>query len=214
MENPNEIYIKLIESQEIISDRFIHIKRIDPKGGDGFFSLVFTADDISTKRKRKVALKFFNPLHSNDQYRSECFHRESDILSTLKGQRNILPLVQEKTTIHLLLEHKGLKLPLPLMFYGSHLAKCNLRHYIYADNKANYLSNLFYFKEMCKAIQRIRTKELCHRDIRPNNFLIYAKNYVCLSDFGTARYFTETEKPLREFYKSPVGDLRHTVSFR
>ena len=70
MENPNEIFIKLIESQEIISDRYKNIRRIDPNAGDGFFSLVFTADDSSAKKGRKVALKFFNPLHSTDQYRS------------------------------------------------------------------------------------------------------------------------------------------------
>lgn len=64
---------------------------------------------------------------------------------------------------------------------------------------------------MCKAVQRIRNKGICHRDLKPGNFLVYGKRYVCLSDFGTARYFGKTAEPIMDYYPYPVGDTRYTA---
>jgi serine/threonine protein kinase len=188
----------------------VNICRIDSVGGDGCFSLVFKAKDNVSKKQRPVALKFFDPLCSGDSYLTNCFHRESEILKDFQGQRNILPLVQEKTSLNLILEHNGIPFPLPLMFYSSYLADFNLRQYIYGD-RADFLTNLLYFREMCKAVQRIHSKKLCHRDLKPGNFLVYKKKYVCLSDFGTSRYFNESSKPLQDHYRFPVGDKRYTA---
>lgn len=209
-EQLRENIIKLIESQTSICDRYVNLVRIDPNGGDGCFSLVFKAQDSTSKKQRPVVLKFFDPMRSTDSYRSNCFHRESEILRDFQGQRNILPLVQEKSTVTLNLESNGIPFSLPLMFYSSLLADFNVTHYIYGDNW-NFLTNLLYFREMCKAVQRIHSRELCHRDLKPGNFLIYKKmGYVCLSDFGTARYFGSKSNPLLDHYMVPVGDTRYT----
>ena len=211
-QNPPELkehYIKLIESQDCICERYIDIKRADKDAGDGFFSLVFKAIDKLSKKPRAVALKFFNPLYYSDRYRVESFHRESRILNELKGQRNILPLIQEKTNLNLFLTtEQGVAFPLPFSFYSSLWATSNIKQYIYGNNKT-YLTNMLYFKEMCKAVQRIHAKKICHRDLKPGNFLLFGKRYVTLSDFGTARYFGETITPLLETYHHPVGDLRY-----
>ena len=102
-QNQQESYIRLIESQKIICDRYVDICRIDKNAGDGQYSLVFKAKDNNNKR-RWVALKFFNPLKYGDSYRLECLQRESDILKELREQRNILPLIQEKSDLNLILE--------------------------------------------------------------------------------------------------------------
>lgn len=209
-QSQQESYIKLIESQKIICDRYVDICRIDENAGDGNFSLVFKAKDIQNK-KRWVVLKFFNPLQIGDSYRFECFHRESEILKDLRGQYNILPLIQEKTALNFLLETKdGLPFSLNLVFYSSELGRFNITNYIY-NQKTDYLTNILFFREMCKAVQRIHKKKIIHRDLKPGNFLVYNKRCVCLSDFGTARYSRPKGTPIRNHYAAPVGDIRYVA---
>jgi len=68
-----EPWIRIIESQESIDERFYEINRIDGLAGDGSFSLVFTAMDRIRRKPKRVCLKFLDPLV--DEYRSTCFHR-------------------------------------------------------------------------------------------------------------------------------------------
>ena len=114
--DPRETWIRIIESQKSIDSRFYEIKRIDAIAGDGSFSLVFTAFDATRRKPRPVCLKFLDPL-VGDEYRRHCFHREADILKDLAGQKNILPLVQEKNRLNLVLNG----IPFPLFYYASHL---------------------------------------------------------------------------------------------
>ena len=204
--NPRESLIAVIESEQLICDRYCDIKRIDPVAGDGCFSLVFKAKDKFQKKRKEVILKFFNPLLYADQYRYASFLREADILKDLKGQRNILPLIQEKTQITVNLNG----IPFPLVFYSSHKAKFSVKHYIY-NEKTGSLTNILFFREICKAVQRIHRREICHRDLNPGNFLVFGKRYVCLSDFGTARYFGRNASSMKEHYHTPVGELRYTA---
>jgi serine/threonine protein kinase len=96
------------------------------------------------------------------------------------------------------------------MFYSSYLAKFSLRDYIYSS-EINILRRLYYFREVCKAVQRIHKQQICHRDLKPDNFLVFKSGYVCLSDFGTARYFGPTGGPMLSNYQGPVGDWRYTA---
>lgn len=205
-----EHYIRLIETQKNIFNRYIDIQRISKNAGDGCFSLVFSARDTLNKGE-EVALKFYDPSLIGDSYRLKCFHREAEILQDLRDQKNILPLVQEKTDLHLSLKTKeGYLFPLHLIFYSSKLAKFNIADYIY-NQKTNYLINILFFREICKAVQRIHKKGIMHRDLKPGNFLVYNKKYVCLSDFGTARYSTSQLLHIRDHYVMPVGDVRYTA---
>lgn len=200
-----EAWIKVIESQDSIDNRYVDIRRIDPHAGDGHFSLVFTAIDKQAKKEKRVAMKFLNPL-VGEPYRQQCFHREADILKDLRGQKNILPLIQEKSRLNLDLNG----IPFALFFYCSYLARYSVKKYIYEES-ADWLTNILYFREICKAVQRIHRKTICHRDLKPDNFLVFGKRYVCLSDFGTARYFGPTGNPFPFSYPHPVGDMRYTA---
>lgn len=205
-----ENYIRLIESQHIICDRYTDVSRIDENAGDGYFSLVFKAKDVLNKGK-EVALKFFSPLHYGNTYRLDCFERESQILKDLQGQPNILPLIQEKADLNLVLETKeGVRLPLSLVFYSSELGRFNITHYIYKE-KVDFLTNILFFREICKAVQRIHNKRIMHRDLKPGNFLVFNKRYVCLSDFGTARYSSPEGAPILDHYPGPRGDKRYAA---
>lgn len=213
-QNFKENLINLIESQKIICDRYIDVCRIDKDAGDGTFSLIFKAKDVNSHKnplkQKQVALKFFNPSFYGNQYRVECFNRESEILKDLKRQPNILPLIQERTSFQIILEHKKIQFPLTLMFYSSELGRINIKNYIY-NSKTTALTNILFFREICKAVQRIHSKSICHRDLKPGNFLVYGKRYVCLIDFGTARYLGQKGRPIQTHYGVPPGDKRYTA---
>jgi serine/threonine protein kinase len=200
-----EPWISLIESQLTICDRFTDITRIDPNAGGGNFSFVFSAKDTHSKKGRVVILKVYNPL-GGDPYRRECFEREGEILKDLVGQRNILPLVKELTTFNISVNG----IPFPISLYASHMAKCSVADYIYSQQR-DPIKSIQFFREICKGVQRIRRKEICHRDLKPEQFLIFSSGYICLADFGTARYFGAAGRPIRPSYSAPSGDLRYTA---
>jgi len=202
-----EFYLKLIESQKILSDRFTDIKRLDSKGGEGNFSLVFTAKDNSLKKGKEVILKFFNPERTIDDYRRNSFIREAAILKKLKGKRNILPIVTDLTNIliSITLPTNGSNFNLYLSYYASHKAKYSLNDYIYKQ-EGTYIKNIMFFREIVKATQRIHGLRICHRDLKPGNFLVFPSGYICLSDFGSAHDYNSEIQLLSSYELIEIGD--------
>lgn len=205
---PKEALLQGVESQKLLCDRYSNIVRISPEGGSGCFSLIFTADDThsKSKNKKRVVIKFFDPFCRED-YRRQCFIREAELLHKLQvdsPKRNILPIVQGRTEINL--ELRGL--PIPMMFYVSHLADMDVERFVYNSQEYEYLRNMVYFRDMCKAVQRIHANNICHRDLKPENFFIL-KHRVYLADFGTARKCDGSQPPICDNYSHPAGDSRY-----
>lgn len=207
-----ETYIRLIESRSPINNRYSRVRRLTQNAGEGNFSLMFTAFDNVTNQE--VALKFLEPRSAIDQYRFECFAREAKMLQMFKGKSNILQIIDGKNNLVInTTTPEGLPFSFPFQFFTTELAQDNLRSYIYSST-TNAVQNLLFFKEICKAIQRIHAKQVCHRDLKSSNFLIFPQkdpqNKLKLSDFGTARLFDRNAEPLRHRYMGPVGDLAYT----
>lgn len=209
-EADRENYIRIIEHQPSIDDMYTDIRRIDPRAGDGNFSLVFHALDANTNHR--VALKFYNPCRTGDEYRERCFDRESAILQRLIGKRDILQLVQPKTefTLQLTDNSTGLSVPVRLSFFVTELADSNMLQYIYSDG-VTALRSLRFFRAMCRAVQRLHNHKICHRDIKPENFFRIGKQKVHLGDFGTARVLDGSMPALLAEYHGWRGDKRYTA---
>jgi serine/threonine protein kinase len=205
-----ENYLRIIEAQPNILGRFVNIRRINIDGGDGNFSLVFKAKDTTTNKE--VAIKFYNPLKRGETYRERCFEREPDILTKLKGQRDILQLVAPMSKFERLITdvNTGITIPDILPFFVTELANSNMMQYIYSED-ANAIQNLRYFRAMCRSIQRIHKAHICHRDIKPENFFRLGRNHIRLGDFGTARILDGNIAPMQEDYLGWRGDRRYTA---
>src|ERR1041384_1235499 len=81
-------FLRLIEGKPDIAGRYLNLKRVGANGGQGNFSLVFSATDRQTGST--VAVKVFRPDRLTDTYRFQCFCREAILLEELVGNANIL----------------------------------------------------------------------------------------------------------------------------
>jgi serine/threonine protein kinase len=205
-----DVHLQLVEARGTLEGRFSRIRRVDPNGGNGHFSLVFLVDDDSTGTE--AVLKVFNPLRrtSHEAYRWESFERESRILQRLIGQRDIIQLVSgqaefiESIPTHI----PGLSLDIPFAYYVMERADSDMFAVI-SKSSWNSLQLLNAFRCMVRAVQRIHSLGIVHRDLKPDNFLVTPSG-IKLSDFGTARLLDGTESPILASYDMPVGDTRYT----
>jgi len=212
--NLREVFISIIEQHSAntgINGRYHNATRIDNDAGQGKFSLVFKASDIKTGNW--VALKFFNPIKNDDLYRRLCFCRESEILQLLCGQPNIIKLVEARSQCVISIPlPTGQNFPLQLEFIAMELAHSNVKQYIY-EGKPNVLKSLVYFREMCKAVQRVHANQIRHRDLKLDQFFIIGRGNISLGDFGSARFFGGSALPLSDTYPAPFwrGETFYTA---
>jgi len=201
--------LQLIENLPNIDGRFVDIRRIGPEGGNGQFSLLFSALDKTTGQR--VALKFFNPERANEAYRVASFEREEQLLHSLVGQRDILQWVAPRSTVIQVVQVPQapglppLQWPLPLQYYVVELASTSVGSML-ASGHWGAEKRLVAFRTMCRAIQRIHSNGIAHRDLKPDNFLVMHDGAVKLSDFGTARRLDARAQGLLPQYAMPVGD--------
>jgi serine/threonine protein kinase len=205
-----EAWTKLIESQRNINGRYENPTRLNANAGGGAFSLVFTARRLASHDD--VCLKFYNPLMQSERYRVACFERESRIMAMLQDEPDILRLVEPAADFACLVNVEGGTLTFPLRYIATELAWSDARHHIYSSKKRSVLGDLQCFRAMCRAVQRIHTRRICHRDVKPENFFLTADRQVRLGDFGTARVVETQTSPLSEDYAMMWrGDRRYTA---
>ena len=206
-----DAFLKLIEGRGTLDGRFTNIRRINPVGGGGHFSLILLATDQVDGKE--VVLKFFRPdrLTPTDAYRWECFEREARVLGDFSGARDIIGLVAGRSefTEHLQTTIPGITIPLKFSYYALEKADSDMEAIIANEHwPADALLNAF--RVMTRAVQRVHHNGVAHRDLKPGNFLFIVSNRsIKLSDFGTARSLRESEIPLLTNYSSPPGDLRY-----
>ncbi len=66
------------------------------------------------------------------------------------------------------------------------LYDCDLNDYIMTKMKIDNLTLKLFSYQMIRSLLYLHSHQICHRDIKPNNFLV-KKHLVVLSDFGSAK---------------------------
>jgi serine/threonine protein kinase len=56
-------------------------------------------------------------------------------------------------------------------------------------------SQLYVFKEVCRAVHYLHTKKILHRDIKPSNIFATEEGKIKLGDFGISTEFKPSMTP-------------------
>jgi serine/threonine protein kinase len=201
--------LSLVEAKPQLCSRFTNIRRISPNGGQGNFSLVFTAMDSLTKQT--VALKLYRPDKRSDTYRWPCFQREVEILTKLQGKNDFIQLLSPIEEFTETISLGGFPFTFPFAFYAlEHASGGDVETYLTLGS-IDALEKLEIFHAMCRCMQKAHNLRIAHRDFKPSNFLRMSDGRVKLADFGTAREFSATSTPLLGMYNAPVGDRRYVA---
>lgn len=204
-----EACLRIIEARPELDGRFRDIRRIGTSGGDGTFSLVVSALDVTTSRR--VALKFYRPDKLHETYRWECFGREWRILEQLRGQPDVIGLVAGYSHFD---EHMsstvGVSIPWRFAYFALELADTDIAAVV-AGGQWGPEENLTAFSAMCRAVQRIHCRRVAHRDLKPGNFLVMPDGSTKLSDLGTARIIDGSVPGIALAYTAQPGDKRYTA---
>src|SRR5262245_17538189 len=170
--------------------------------------MLFRAVDQSTGRQ--VAIKVFDPQKVADTYRYECFKREAEMLSRLSGEPDIIECVSPLATFTQQLPHGGVSYPLEFSYYGMELGESDLATAL-STGSLTPEEKLDAFHVMCRAVQRLHSKRIAHRDLKPVNFLLLPDATLKLADFGSARDLGPRGKQILVVYGGRwPGDKRYT----
>ena len=133
----------------------------------GAFGAVYQAEDVTGT---KLAVKVVRVENEKDQAR---FLRESTIARELSPYSNII------TTLGVF--QKDSRGILIMNYVEKDLASI-LSEQILSENEVQR-----YFRQICKAVEILHSKEIVHLDIKPENILIDKDKKVQLCDFGYAQ---------------------------
>lgn len=207
-----ELLLQIVEQSAQLNAAFEKVQRIGTSGGGGNFSLVFTATEKSSGQQR--ALKFFHPLLRNadpmNVYRWNSFQREVTLLNELAGQKDIITCTSPMLDFTYVFQgNGGLSLPIRFAYYVLELAASDVRDAI-EEKKWNPVLKLTAFAAMCRAVQRLHHHQMCHRDLKPGNFLVTRDGAVKLGDLGSACKLDGTTPHLFTTYSIFPGDRAYS----
>ena len=146
--------------------------RIEQTIASGSFGTVYLARHLHLKQ-RTVVIKILHAVHLGSDEEKEQFLREAQILETLKGLANILPLLDV-----------GIDGNVPYMI-AEYAEQGSLRMRMRATRSPLPLQEaLTIIEQVGQGLQGAHDKGIVHRDLKPENILFNAKGEALLADFG------------------------------
>ena len=164
--------------QKTIKSRYKLLEKTLTKGG---MSETYFAEDL--KSRKQVVIKFFKGTSDKEKSR---FIREIRILKKYKNSGFIIPILDCDDRYE-------------VPFFVMPKASCDLL----ALGKLSTQDSKRYFYRMLECVEFIHNNQAFHRDIKPDNFLVYKGTVIC-SDFGLAKdlQLTQLTKSKEEYRKN------------
>lgn len=144
--------------------------QIQKRLGEGGFATVYGAHDLV--EDRKVALKIPDSRHLSNAQSLDDMHREVRIMAQM-DHPNILPLKDAR----FIDGHFVMVFPLAEETLADRLTRRMAR-----------ATAIDLIVQMVSAVAYAHGKNVLHRDIKPDNFVLFADQTLQLTDFGLARF--------------------------
>ena len=206
----DEIVAEILCTEAAVAPLVGRYSDVRPLGNarPGAFSVVLEATD--ERSKKRVVLKLQSP--TADAYRRACFEREAKVSEVLVGQDNIIQLAGGVEEITILLTHAGgTILPYPVRFFALERGRETLTDFFLGGRKLKTVHRrLGLIRDVVKGVARLHRRGYCHRDLKPDNILIFSGGVAKVADLGTCRLHSGTD-PIATNYHFPVGDLMYAA---
>jgi YVTN family beta-propeller protein len=150
--------------------------RIDELIGRGGMGVVYRAFDL--RLKRTVALKLMAPELALDARFRERFAREAELAVSLEHP-NVVPI------------HDAGDIDGRLYLAMRYVEGTDLRAILHAEGALDKGRALAVGRQVANALDAAHAKGLVHRDVKPSNVLLDAREHVYLADFGLTRRLDE-----------------------
>lgn len=159
--------------------------------GAGSYAEIFIARDLQSQAQ-EVVIKALNPYLQGppdaalEQALYDNFEKEQAILTAL-SHPNIIPCLDAGRADDL----NGREFRYIVVEYlpGGDLLHLSRSHPSLALNLSDVI---FYFQQICAALEHAHGKGIIHRDLKPNNILLSAdRRVVKVADFGVAKIATQ-----------------------
>ena len=144
--------------------------RIQKRLGEGGFATVYGAHDLV--EDRKVALKIPDNRHLSNSQSLDDMYREVRIMAQM-DHPNILPLKDAR----FILGHFVMVFPLADETLADRLTRRMARS-----------TAVDLIVQMISAVAYAHGRKVLHRDIKPDNFVLFSDQTLQLTDFGLARF--------------------------
>lgn len=191
-----------------IADRYSDLSLLSK---EGYTSLVFSARDLRSTGNRFVVLKFLKPWA--DAYRTACFRREVEATKDLIGRENVVQLTGGLDVLPIDLVHEltGLPISMPCQYFALERARSSFSDLLFGHARPRSLvRRLSVIRDILKGVQRLHSAGYCHRDLKPDNVLLFGKGTAKLGDLGTCRKLSGAD-PLLGNYSVPPGDCTYAA---
>jgi serine/threonine-protein kinase len=171
-----------VQTEVRIGSEFVGY-RIDELIGRGGMGVVYRAYDL--RLNRTVALKLMAPELALDQRFRERFSREAELAMSLEHP-NVVPIHDAGDV--------GGRLYLAMRLVEGR----DLRALLHAEGAIDPARALAICDQVANALDAAHARGLVHRDVKPSNALLDAREHVYLADFGLTRRLDEEGGPAGE----------------
>lgn len=187
--------------------------QIDGVLGEGFFSMVFAARDVTTGQPVAIKiLKFSRKGFGNAEVE---FQNESVLLQRLSGSTNVVALLgpHDDATVDVLRAGSSTSVSLPYVYFVLELMEGgSLAGLLPVRSHLSWVARLDIFRDVVKGVQQMHRRHIYHRDLKASNVLLRPERATFIAkvnDLGRSRDMRDPQVASDAEYLFGRGDINH-----